>query len=345
MTEIVLQIRSFGRQVGGLDRAWMATLVIFVVLLAMAPEQARAAAEFVGLAMVRVAPFIVFSVAIAAYAGASGADNLIARVFNGSPVKTIFAAAAFGGLSPFCSCGVIPLIAALLAMGVPLAPVMAFWLASPVIDPAMFALTVGVLNFEFAIAKLLSALWLGLLGGFVTHWLVGAGRLNAPLREGIGNGGCSATGVQAPKPVVWAFWREKHRVYKFRHEALAATLFLGKWLTLAFLLESLMLAYLPADWVAGALGGQGLWPVVVATLVGVPAYLNGYAALPLVSGLVEQGMSPGAGLAFMVAGGVSSVPAAIAVFALVKRPVFALYAVLALGGSLVAGLVFHAWTL
>ena len=29
-------------------------------------------------------------------------------------------------------------------------------------------------------------------------------------------------------------------------------------------------------------------PIVTATLVGVPAYLNGYAALPLVGGLIEQ---------------------------------------------------------
>ena len=51
----------------------------------------------------------------------------------------------------------------------------------------------------------------------------------------------------------------------------------------------------------------------IATIVGVPAYLNGYAALPLVSGLVERGMAPGAGLAFLVAGGVTSLSAAAAV--------------------------------
>jgi uncharacterized membrane protein YraQ (UPF0718 family) len=59
--------------------------------------------------------------------------------------------------------------------------------------------------------------------------------------------------------------------------------------------------------------------------------------------LVEQGMAPGAGLAFLVAGGVTSLPAAIAVFALVKRPVFALYIALALTGSFASGLLFQAW--
>jgi uncharacterized membrane protein YraQ (UPF0718 family) len=54
-------------------------------------------------------------------------------------------------------------------------------------------------------------------------------------------------------------------------------------------------------------------------------------------------MAPGAGLAFLVAGGVTSLPAAIAVFALVKRPVFALYIAFALTGSLSSGLLYQAW--
>jgi uncharacterized membrane protein YraQ (UPF0718 family) len=68
------------------------------------------------------------------------------------------------------------------------------------------------------------------------------------------------------------------------------------------------------------------------------------AALPLVSGLMEQGMAPGAGMAFLVAGGVSSLPAAIAVWALVKRQVFMLYLGLALTGSFASGLLFQLWT-
>ena len=89
-------------------------------------------------------------------------------------------AAALGGLSPFCSCGVIPLIAALLAMGVPLSAVMAFWLASPVIDPSMFVLTSGVLGFEFAVAKTAAAIGLGLFGD--TSPLRFRGRALCPIR-------------------------------------------------------------------------------------------------------------------------------------------------------------------
>ena len=283
------------------------------------------------------------SIGLAAYAGASGADNIIARAFTGSPHLMILLAAIAGGFSPFCSCGVIPLIAALLSMGVPLSAVMAFWLASPVMDPSMFVLTAGVLGGQFAIAKTIAAVGLGLFGGYVTLILTGAGAFADPLREGVGNGGCGGSKVRMSTPVVWRFWQEGERVAKFWREGGKTTLFLAKWLTLAFILESLMLAYVPAEWISAALGGEGLAPIATATLVGVPAYLNGYAALPLVGGLVEQGMAPGAGLAFLVAGGVTSLPAAIAVFALVKRPVFALYIALALTGSFASGLLFQAW--
>jgi hypothetical protein len=347
MTELALRVRTAGLEAARFAwsdaRVWLASAVILALLFAADPTQGAASAVFTLEALLETAPYLLLSIGIAAYAGASGADNLIARAFTGSPYAMIVLAALAGGLSPFCSCGVIPLIAALLAMGVPLSAVMAFWLASPVMDPSMFVLTTGVLGSEFAIAKTLAAVGLGLFGGFATLGLMHAGGLADPLREGVGNGGCGGVKVRSAKPVVWRFWQEDARVAKFAREGWKTTAFLFKWLALAFLIESLMLAYVPAEWVAGALGGEGLLPIAAATVVGVPAYLNGYAALPLVGGLLDQGMAPGAGLAFLVAGGVTSLPAAIAVFALVKQRVFLLYLGLALSGSFLAGLLFQAW--
>jgi uncharacterized membrane protein YraQ (UPF0718 family) len=325
------------------DRVWLATGLIMAVLFAVAPAQGQESLSFTANNLLVTAPFLLLSIGIATYAGATGADNLIAGIFTGNPIPMIMAAAAFGALSPFCSCGVIPLIAALLTMGVPLAPVMAFWLASPVIDPSMFALTTGVLGFDFAVAKTIAAISLGLFGGFSAHALAKAGWLTDTLRDGVGNGSCGGAPVRAPSPVVWAFWRDRSRVARFGRDSVKTTLFLGKWLTLAFVLESLMVAYVPAEWITQALGGEGFLPIATATIVGVPAYLNGYAALPLVSGLISQGMLPGAGMAFLVAGGVTSIPAAIAVFALVKRPVFALYVSFALIGSFASGLFYQFW--
>ena len=325
------------------DRVWAAFVLAFALLFALDAAQGAASAGFVADAALGILPFLMFSVGFAAWAAATGADNLIARAFSGRPAVAVLSAALAGALSPFCSCGVIPLIAALLAMGVPLAPVMAFWLASPVMDPSMFALTAGALGVDFAVAKTLAALGLGLLGGFGVLLLAKGGALADPLRAGVGNGGCGGGKIRAPQPVVWRFWAEPPRRAKFGAEARKASLFLGKWLLLAYLLESLMLAWIPAEEVARVIGGGGAADIALATVVGVPAYLNGYAAIPLVSGLIEQGMAPGAGMAFMVAGGVSSIPAAMAVWALAKPKVFALYLGFAFIGAMTAGLLYQVW--
>ena len=333
-------MNNWPRQVLALDRVGLTIVAILLGLLVLTPTQWVVTIEFVFDALLHVAPFLLLSIGIAAYAKASGADNLIAKAFQGRTLPMIAFAATMGALSPFCSCGVIPLIAALLTMGVPLAPVMAFWLASPLMDPSMFVLTVGTLGTDFAIAKTIAAVSIGLLGGTGIWVIQSSGALAEPLREGIGDGGCGGAKIRAPKPIVWPFWNDKSRRATFITSARDNLLFLGKWLTLAFVLESLMLAYVPADWVVQAVGGNGWLTVVGATLIGVPAYLNGYAALPLVGGLIEQGMAPGAGMAFLLAGGVTSIPAAIAVYALARPPVFVAYLGFAFIGAVTAGLLY-----
>ena len=117
------------------QRVWLTSALILAALAVFDPSQAADSALFAGGALLKTAPYLIVSIAIAAWAGATGADNLIAKAFTGAPVLMIGLGALAGGISPFCSCGVIPLIAALLAMGVPLSAVMAFWLASPIMDP------------------------------------------------------------------------------------------------------------------------------------------------------------------------------------------------------------------
>jgi uncharacterized membrane protein YraQ (UPF0718 family) len=323
-----------------LDGAWAAILLLLALLALLDQAQFAASLQFTLEQFLEVLPFLTLAIALAAYAKASGADALIARAFSGHVALMILFAALIGGLSPFCSCGVIPLIAALLAMGVPLPAVMAFWLSSPLMDPSMFALTLGTLGMAFAIGKTVAAVGVGLMGGYAVWALSATGAFANPLRPGVSGGCCGTSTIRTPAPVHWRIWDEPPRLQTFAKEAAHVFAFLGKWLALAFLLESLMLAYIPGEWIAQLLGGGGLTGTAVAALVGVPAYLNGYAALPLVSGLVDSGMDPGAAMAFLVAGGVSSCPAAIAVFALVRVPVFAAYAALAFIGAVSSGLLF-----
>ena len=374
---------SIGSHVHGivarLDFVLLALAALFIGLLMFNHVQALTTAHYVARELAEIAPWLAASVTIAAAARASSADKLAARVFTGRQSRMIVVASLVGALLPFCSCGVIPLVAGLMAAGVPLAPVMAFWIASPLMDPTQFVVAAGVLGLDFAVAKMAAAVGMGLLSGFGTMALVRMGWLNAPaaLRStvtanmssccgsktasrSVELGSCSSSGqprVAAVAPsscrtrnqpmaapaIAWRFWEDPGRSQRFLVTATSTGWFLLRWLAIAYALESLMVAWLPVGLVGKWLGaGAGLAAVPTAVLIGIPVYLNSFASIPFVSGLVNLGMSPATGLAFMLATSATGFPAMVAVWALVKPRAFALYIGFAVIGAVLAGYAYAA---
>ena len=296
--------------------------------------------SFATSAFLNTLPYIAFAVFLIAALKAAGAESVIANAFKGRETKMILFAALFGGLAPFCSCEVIPFIAGLLALGAPLSAVMAFWLSSPLIDPPTLLITAAALGWPFAVGKAMAAVALGLFGGFAVKALISGGAFAEPLKEYKKKScGCGPDPFSG-KPK-WAFWQEDERRGVFYSEFQENALFLIKWLALAYVLEALLVTYVPATLIASLVGGDGIVTIGIAALVGMPAYLNSYVAPPLVAGLIDQGMGTGAAMAFMVAGSVSSIPAMAAVYSLVKPQVFGTYLTLGILGAIASGVVYQ----
>ena len=325
-----------------LKTPWTLVVLIPVLVAILDPARTGEIVTFAVKALGGTLPFIIVAVLMLAYLKAAGAESMIARAFEGRQTQSIIMAALFGGLAPFCSCEVIPFVAGLLALGAPLPAVMAFWLSSPLIDPPTLLITAAALGWPFAIGKAVAAVSLGLFGGFALRAVMRTGLFADVLRPRK-SGGCCGCG---PSPFegrpVWRFWTEDARRDEFRVQLIENALFLLKWLALAYMLEALLVTYVPAELIAGVVGGEGALPVVIAAFVGMPAYLNSYVAPPLLAGLMEQGMTAGAAMSFMIAGAVSSIPAMAAVWSLVKPRVFAAYLGLGISGAILSGLVFAA---
>ncbi|MDP7541245.1 MAG: permease, partial [Candidatus Pelagibacter bacterium] len=108
-------------------------------------------------------------------------------------------------------------------------------------------------------------------------------------------------------------------------------------------LEAMMVTYISAQTIGNFLGGEGLFSIIMGALAGVPAYLNSYAAPAIVSGLLEQGLSAGGAMAFLVGGAISSIPAMTAVWSLVNRSTFIAYLTFGLGGAILCGIFFQVY--
>lgn len=308
-----------------------------------------------------VLPAFAISIVLATLIYALRLDGLIRRAVEARIGLAVVLATTVGAFSPLCGCTVVPVIRGLLRSGVPLAPVMSFWIASPTMGPATFALTASMLGWPLAIARVAATLVLSLGAGYLTiamvRWrLLGddvlrqtptttirrlpviAGGSDAKIGvpsccEPAARSSCSASSTRASfgqrfRTIPWPTAGRQMAVESWR---------LGKWLLLAFFLEALIVRYLPQAAIAGVLGEGSRFAVALAALIGIPLYLNNVAALPIVSGLLAQGMQPGAAVAFLIAGPVTTVPAMSAVWGVVTWRVFALYVSVSLVGAVVAG--------
>jgi uncharacterized membrane protein YraQ (UPF0718 family) len=388
-------------------------------------DQIAAIVQFMAESFFHIWPYLLVTIPIAVAVRMSGASRYIDRALRARPVVAIVLATAVGAFSPFCSCGVIPIVAALLIGGVPLAPVMAFWIASPSMDPEIFFLSVGTLGWQLAVWRLASTLVLSLSAGFITLAVVERGWLGrrilradgstetrsswallksgwawlkrrllvpasrglvpavpsgvhiaaslealpvvagktipagGPARRPAGSPATSAsTGVQAcssgacavaahdkaaacgTEPGSACAVRPASLRRRLANETWAATTMVVKFMALAFFLEALIILYVPSDWIIGLLGNENPLAIPAAALLGVPVYTSNLAALPLVGGLLAQGMNPGAALAFLIAGPTTTLPAMAAVWGLATRRVFALYVSFSLVGAVILGFAY-----
>ncbi len=232
-------------------------------------------------------------------------------------------------------------MAGLLAAGVPLAPIMAFWLSSPITDPAMLATTAATLGLSFAIGKTLAAFGLGLFGGTIaslfakTPWALNALRDNGLTRQ-LSSARCGEGQVFDP----WV-WKTEARRQAFGKQFGATTRLILICLIPAFAAEYALNAALTPGALAAYVGEDQWWAIPAAVIVGAPAYIDGYAALPLTRALIENGMSKGAAMAFLVSGGVVSIWGAMAIAPVLKLKPFLLYLLFAVVGSLAAGYAFE----
>ncbi|MBI1736255.1 MAG: permease [Candidatus Rokubacteria bacterium] len=343
-----------------------------------------AVARFAGDETLRVLPVFLLSVGLGVLIRQLEMDAMIRRAFDARVGLAILLATAVGAFSPFCSCTVIPVVTGLLLSGVPLAPVMSFWVASPTMDPEIFALSVATLGWPLAVARLLATLAVSLGAGWLTLALTRSGvlathalRVPAPARAAVrplatipvaatvgGGGGattrlaslpvrrlvdapasgaCCAPRPSAPAAGGWADLivasARRIRWSEFVRGVGVESVRLGRWLLLAFVLEAVIIRYVPQAAIARVLGADSMLAVPLAALVGIPLYLNNVSALPIVSGLLGQGMQSGAAVAFLIAGPVTTVPAMAAVWGTARPRVFALYVGVAIAGAIAAGVV------
>lgn len=326
-----------------LDRVLITFLSILACLFIFVSHDFNTLLESWSVSLLAILPYILLSSILAAALKASRMELIISKYLKKRSLIAIPIASSLAVIAPLCACSVIPVITALLRSGAPLAPVMAFWVAAPIMDPEMFILMWPVLGLPLTIGKLIAAILTGMFAGFVAYSLSSRLSFQSPLKAGLTTPSCCNDDLCTEHSQVnYLFWKDRKQLNVFLKTSTETIWFLLRWLALAFLIEAIIVAYLDHNHVSQWLSHEnGVIAYPLAALSGLPLYINGYAAIPLVNGMMDLGMSPGVALTFMIAGGASCIPAAIALWGVVNKYVFFAYLSVALVMAVVLGVIYQ----
>jgi uncharacterized membrane protein YraQ (UPF0718 family) len=261
-------------------------------------------------------PYVVLGVITAAALKVYVGTDRIAALFRRRTGIAVGGSVATAVATPFCSCGTTAVVLSMLATAVPWAPVVAFMVASPLTSPDELILSAGFFGWPFATYFMAASVILGLVGGAVAYLAERRGLLHGqarfaeatptttprrlPVVAGVGPGAAHVSEFPPPDP-----WR----VRAFARELLA----LGPRMVVLFLGFTVVgytaVALIPTGWLTSLLGGSGPLSIAFAATLGLPFYFSTEASLPLIASFVDNGMSEGAAMAFLITGAGTSIGA------------------------------------
>lgn len=295
-------------------------------------------------------PYFLLSIIFAAFVKTYKWDRRVRASVVKFPRAAIVIATVAGVISPLCSCGILPIVVALSGAGVPIPPVMALLITSPIMSPDSLIITAAEIGPVFAAGKLIVAIVTGLATGFVCQHLVSRGLLpeypfrKEQFKEGLDSGkktyrdivdaGCfeHARYDTPSEPGTFSFFLQRAR------EMAVIT---GKFLLIALILQAGINYYVPSNLVEGLFGSRNANSVLLAAIISVPLPMHQMIAPPVLKGLMAMGLSPGAAMAMLTGGPVTSIPAMGLLAGLYQRKAFYTYMLIGISVTVCAGLVFQ----
>ena len=240
----------------------------------------------------QMAPYLLFGFLVAGVLSVCISPAFVERHLGGRGFGPVLKAALFGVPLPLCSCGVIPVSASFHRHGASRAATTSFLLSTPQTGVDSIAITYALLGLVFAVYRPVIALATGLLGGLLVMLFVQSNR-NGTADEAQPHE-CTescCTGKNSRNVV--------RRAVEYGFVTLPRDI--GIALLVGVVIAGAISALVPPDQWKPYLGG-GILAIILMMLLGIPIYVCASASVPIAAGLIHLGASPGAALAFLIAG-------------------------------------------
>lgn len=200
-------------------------------------------------------------------------------------------AALFGTITPFCSCSSIPLFIGFLKAGIPLGVTLSYLIVSPLVNQVAVVLFAGLFGWKIALLYVISAILLGMTGGFIISKLK-MEKYVADYIWKIQDNKATIKKIKLPlNSLLSTFWQE----------GLELTKKLTPYVLIGIAVGAAIHGFVPAGFFEKYITADNLFAVPIATIVAVPLYANAVGIIPIMQSLVDKGIPLGTAIAFMLA--------------------------------------------
>ena len=239
-----------------------------------------------------MAPYLLFGFAVAGVLSVVVTPETVERHLGGRGFWPVFKAALVGVPLPLCSCGVIPVAASLRKHGSSRGATASFLLSTPQTGVDSILVTYSLLGPVMAVFRPFAAFLTGILGGLLTDGLTGSAR----------NGIVPEAPPEKCTDACCGHGRKAHPVVRaVRHGFVTLPRDISGAMLVGMAVAGIISILIPDDFFAGRIG-TGIGAIVFMMLLGIPIYVCATASVPIAAALIAKGVSPGAALAFLIAG-------------------------------------------
>lgn len=240
--------------------------------------------------------------------------------------------ALMGTVTPFCSCSSIPLFIGFTSAGLPIGVTFSFLISSPLVDLASVILLASIFNWKIAIAYVAAGIIIAVIAGTV----ISKAKLEKYVEEFVFSNGI--IDVEQESLTV----RDRIDFAKCQVKDIVGRVWL--YILIGVGIGAVIHNWIPESIIAGLLGEDKWYSVIIATVVGIPMYADIFGTLPIAEALVYKGAGIGTVLAFMMGVTALSLPSLIMLSQVIKRKLLLIFVGLVTIGILTIGYVFNAFS-
>jgi uncharacterized membrane protein YraQ (UPF0718 family) len=222
-------------------------------------------------------------------------------------------AALLGIVTPFCSCSAIPLFLGFVEAGIPIGVTFSFLIAAPMINEVALVLLAGLFGWKVTLIYVGTGLSIAILSG----WLIGKLKLEKYVADWV----YSVKSNQENQEEERLTFHD--RIQKGFDSVKEIVGKIWIYIVIGIGVGAGAHGYVPEDFLGSLLGKDNWYGVPLAIILGVPMYSNAAGIIPIVSVLIEKGVSLGTALAFMMSVIALSLPEIIILKKVLKWQLFA----------------------